>query len=227
MGYAHAPHEMLRYFLSVIMRLWGLPEWEPVPDDAKARIVEAVDAYAKIVHDSEPFEDIIGPLYMDMASRSKSRMMGQYFTPWEIARMTAMLNAGGNPLERHPQGIISVHDPACGSGVMLMAFANLVFQYGGAAGLLRLSVAGCDLDEYCARIAAVQLIANCNVHGFRLAEVRIVQGDSLLQKNMRLILHGTAPELMHHADRQNLFPENAQPVPANHPHPVQIELFAA
>lgn len=76
-GYRFRPHEMLGYFLSATMSLWGLPEWQPVPEDVQPQIVEAIETYADIVATQPPFMDVLGPLYMELGSRGARAQLGQ------------------------------------------------------------------------------------------------------------------------------------------------------
>lgn len=93
-GYRYRNHEMLGFFLSATMSLWGLPEWQSVPEDVQPKIAEAIDAYADIVAAQPPFMDVLGPLYMELGSRGARAQLGQYFTPWPIAEMMATISAG-------------------------------------------------------------------------------------------------------------------------------------
>lgn len=226
-GYRHRPHEMLGFFLSATMSLWGLPEWQPVPEVVKPAIAEAIEAYANIVGKLEPFTDVLGPLYMDLASRGARQQLGQYFTPWNIASMMAQMTAGDPPPDDGQ--LVRVCDPACGSGVMLLAFANHVITHWGEDGLKRLSVTGCDLDTYCARIMATQLIANCNVHQVQIGEVLVLRGNSLMPwQDMESVIHATAPNVPKIPPA--LAPERLRALSAaaqSHPDVMQLELFAA
>ncbi len=91
-GYRYRPHQMLNWFLDSTMALWGLPMRESVPEDISANIEEAIHAYGAIVHRQAPFQDVLGPLYMEMASHGAKQHLAQFFTPWSIARMLAMVN---------------------------------------------------------------------------------------------------------------------------------------
>lgn len=71
--------------------------------------------------------DFLGRLFM--ALELGSHWKGQYFTPWEVSRLMAEVSIGDSEslaaqVER--QGFITVSDPACGAGVMLIAFAEAV-----------------------------------------------------------------------------------------------------
>lgn len=226
-GYQFRPHEMLGFFLSATMDLWGLPQWRPVPKDVQPQITEAIEIYADLVAVEEPFMDIIGPVYMDLASRGARSQLAQFFTPWEIAEMMARMTVGEQPKDTH--ALHRVCDPACGSGVMLLAFANEVMKSWGEDSLRRLSVTGCDLDAYCARMFAVQFIANCNIHQIQLGEVLVFQGNSLLPwEGLETVLHATAPGIAGLPPPQA--PERLAALHAagqSHPDVVQLRLFAA
>lgn len=226
-GYRYRNHEMLGFFLSATMSLWGLPEWQSVPEDVQPKIAEAIDAYADIVAAQPPFMDVLGPLYMELGSRGARAQLGQYFTPWPIAEMMATISAGRPMPESN--GLIRACDPASGSGVMMLAFASEILTSHGPEGLLRLSVTGCDLDPYCARMFAVQAVANCNVHNVQLGESVVYRGNSLGPwEDLDVIIHATAPSVVKEPpafspDRLAALASAAR----SHPDVMQLELFAA
>lgn len=189
-GYRYRPHQMLSYFLSSTMALWGLPEWEPVPQDVQAQIFKAQNVYSELVATEEPFFDILGPLYMEMGSHGARAQLGQFFTPWNIATAMAMMSMAPAPDEP----ITRACDPTCGSGVMMLAFAAEALKQWGPERLQQLSITGVDLDGYCARMTAVQLIANCNIHRVRLGEILVMRGNSLMPwEDLDVIVHAHAP----------------------------------
>ncbi|WP_181376245.1 N-6 DNA methylase [Novimethylophilus kurashikiensis] len=191
MGYRYRPYEMLRYFLSGLRTLWGLPELDTVPEDASDAVVAGIEAYSELVSRSVPFEDILGPMYMELASHGSRQGLAQFFTPFPVASMMARMSMGD--LEAHDGGLIRVCDPACGSGVMLLAFLNAAWTDYGPSMLQRISVTGVDLDVICAHMTAVQLIANCNVHSLKLGELLVLRGNSLMPwEGMQVVAHGTA-----------------------------------
>ena len=69
-----------------------------------------------------PEQDFLGELYMRL--NLGNHWKGQFFTPYHVSRlMTEMLIE--NPLdELESKGFISVCDPTCGAGSMLIAAAN-------------------------------------------------------------------------------------------------------
>ena len=227
-GYRHAPHEMLSYFLSKIMTgLWGLPEWQTVPPEVSVKIDEAVSEYGNLVTALPPFSDILGPVYMEMRGKGSKQILGQFFTPWTVASMMSRMTAGERPAAQEGR-LIRICDPACGSGVMMLAFLNTVLSDWGPEYMRRISVTGCDLDAYCARMMAVQVLANCTQHGLTLGEVVVLRGNSLAPwDNMDTILYASAPEIEIIPARAPARLQALANAAATHPDMVQLDLFAA
>lgn len=73
--------------------------------------------------ETKPFADILGEYYLSIASHSSKQARGEFFTPPEISRLMAKIavdvdavKAAGKP--------ITVNEPACGSGGMMLALAE-------------------------------------------------------------------------------------------------------
>ena len=81
--------------------------------------------FAEIVTgmDENPDQDFLGELYM--ALELGNDHAGQFFTPYDICRAMAAMTFD-ETLEQKisEQGWVSVNDPACGAGALLLAFAN-------------------------------------------------------------------------------------------------------
>jgi len=82
-------------------------------------------AFAYLVNEMEgkPFTDILGEFYLEIASHSSKQARGEFFTPPTISKMMARMLYD---VERAKfKGIpITVNDPACGSGGMVLAVAQ-------------------------------------------------------------------------------------------------------
>lgn len=190
-GNRYSPAEMFRYFLSAVMEVWGFQPWYPTPVEARQRVIAAIGAYDGLVAKEEPFKDILGAVYAELSSKGGKQLLGQFFTPWNIAVM--MANFDPEPVSE-AQGRKVLSDPACGSGVMLLARANQILEKHGAEELYRWKFYGCDLDAICARMTAIQLAANCAVHRVEIGEILIVQGNTLAtSENKQVILHASSP----------------------------------
>ena len=106
-----------------------------------------------VVH--ERFEDILGPVYMELGSKWKKAGLGQYFTPWGVCLCLASLNFHGvKPSREEP---ISVNEPCVGSGALLLAARAAVAKEQGREALQWVHVSGQDIDPLCVEMSEVQL----------------------------------------------------------------------
>lgn len=100
---------------------------------------------------ADPYCDALGSAYMALGQGSKG--FGQYFTVKPVASCMAamMLHDSGSP-DRLERGM----EPTCGSGVMVLAAAEILAQRD------RLPIVWIcmDLDMTCCRMAAIQLYLN-------------------------------------------------------------------
>jgi type I restriction-modification system DNA methylase subunit len=80
--------------------------------------------FAEIVlaFEREGFVDALGEIYMILDFGDNRR--GQYFTPYNVSRMMGSMIADDPSDEIEQNGFISVADCCCGSGAMLIAFAQ-------------------------------------------------------------------------------------------------------
>jgi type I restriction-modification system DNA methylase subunit len=82
---------------------------------------------AKLVADLEKCadQDILGEVYQALSMNSK--VNAQYFTPYNISKMMAQMISEPKDFKDEPQ---IVNEPACGSGVNLIALANVMKEKG-------------------------------------------------------------------------------------------------
>lgn len=74
--------------------------------------------------EENPEQDFLGKLYMRFNLENKWH--GQFFTPWHVAELMAKMLVGDDLKEKiASNGYVSVNDPCCGAGCMLIAFANI------------------------------------------------------------------------------------------------------
>ncbi|HMP42435.1 MAG TPA: N-6 DNA methylase, partial [Roseiflexaceae bacterium] len=143
------------------------------------------------------WHDWLGQTYMALEIGNPHK--GQYFTPWEVARLMADVTYSPDRIHdrvkaalMHPDNVhgvamllagtlitdaakaeewflqnvlpaalpyiepVTVHDPACGSGVMLLAIASGVPWWANLAGIVQYS--GQDIDQTCVLMARAQLM---------------------------------------------------------------------
>ncbi|MBO0933919.1 N-6 DNA methylase [Fibrella aquatilis] len=107
--------------------------------------------------------DALGSYYEVLNSRGKSQWLGQFFTPPDVCDLMAMMTGADEKLTGQGQ---TIHDPACGSGRLLLAWQAI------APGNYTF---GADVDPICTRMTAV----NMALHG---CEGEAVCMDSLLME---------------------------------------------
>lgn len=73
--------------------------------------------------DRDPDQDFLGELFMALGLGNEWK--GQFFTPYDVCRAMASMTIGNDFEARiEKDGWVSVNDPACGAGALLIAFAN-------------------------------------------------------------------------------------------------------
>ena len=106
--------------------------------------------------EEDPEQDFLGSLYhyLDLQQEQK----GQFFTPYHICEFMSELQFAEDGKAGQPdgRGYISVSDPACGAGAMLIAFANVARKHGINYQKHVLFVAQ-DIDRTAAMMCYIQL----------------------------------------------------------------------
>jgi type I restriction-modification system DNA methylase subunit len=116
--------------------------------------------------EGEP-DDVLGTIYMEANMGSKAT--AQVFTPFSLSTMCARLAIDATKLPE--EGKITLNEPSCGGGGMIIAVAR-VLQQRGINYQRRLEVVAQDLDWRCVYMCYVQL----SLLGIRAL---VVQGDTL------------------------------------------------
>jgi hypothetical protein len=106
--------------------------------------------------------DILGDVYMEIASISRSKHFGQFFTPMHICEMMAKMQLGNieqliqeaNTKQRK----ITVCDPCVGSGAMHLGCKRVILQECGLQGLDAFAFYGMDIDKVCVNMCKIQMI---------------------------------------------------------------------
>lgn len=92
--------------------------------------LKAISAmFAEVVMGLErcPDQDFLGELFM--ALELGSNWHGQFFTPYSVCKAMSAMCWSDNTEKIKNQGWISVSDPACGAGALLIAFASECRQH--------------------------------------------------------------------------------------------------
>jgi len=121
--------------------------------------------------DVEPW-DALGQLYMELEVHNETA--GQFFTPPEISELMARLIHGEQFKRIESEPFITLHEPACGAGGMILAFVKLVIEQ-KANPAHKLWVEAWDIDRTVALMCYLQL-SLWNV------PAKIVVGNTLTQE---------------------------------------------
>lgn len=143
--------------------------WNSYPEEYQVLLPQLL-AVVIVAMDENPEQDFLGTLYHKLELHQQQK--GQFFTPYHISHLMAELQfIGTNPDELNADNYISVNDPACGAGAMLIAFANVAKNHGINYQKDVLFVAQ-DIDQTAALMCYIQLsLLGC--------PAVIIVGDSL------------------------------------------------
>lgn len=98
--------------------------------------------------------DILGQLYMELELSSNNS--GQFFTPSPIAQLMAKITHGNRLNMLEEKAFITLSEPACGAGGMVLAFAKEMIEHGYNPAD-RLWVQCVDIDRVASMMCYVQL----------------------------------------------------------------------
>jgi len=123
------------------------------PEDDQKRIFELMNITNSELS-SNPDQDFFGEIYnaLDLYSKAKA----QFFTPYNVSKMMSLMTFGNPMDEIREKGMISINDPCCGAGALLIAAANVCKEQGVDISRDTLFVAQ-DIDPVVAMMCYVQL----------------------------------------------------------------------
>ena len=87
--------------------------------------------YSELVEEiHKGFNDVLGSLFMELGLGSKHT--GQFFTPYHVAQATARVLFDSEQIDKQieERGYISLCEPSCGGGGMVIAFAEAMHKNG-------------------------------------------------------------------------------------------------
>lgn len=199
-------YELFRWMMEdVLADILKRPKTDVPTTEAMDTIAELSGLYAHCVFEA-PFDDVLGPMFMDIASHMHKKTGGIFFTPMHIARMMAKMMFAPSETNNNGQ-LVHCCDPASGSGVMMLATCQEVFETLGADSLKHYSLTCNDIEPTCSLMSATQLVANCFIHNAPVGEIIVYRGDALGDPaDLSVILHATSSHI----------PANDVP-PAMHP----------
>jgi hypothetical protein len=180
------------------------------------------------------FGDFLGSIYMSQGFGSSRA--GQFFTPYAVSSCIAQMNGAGDEYKRiiEEKGLITVQDPACGAGGMLIAVAEEVAKQGYHPGSC-VRFYGVDIDRDCFNMTYIQLsllgLQGIITHGNALSleeyEVRPTMGarlfDEWLAKQRQLSKIGKQLRKLFEADSAEPVESAGEPVNAQDNRPVETK----
>jgi type I restriction-modification system DNA methylase subunit len=118
--------------------------------------------------ETKPFEDILGGYYMEFALSMKGQQRnGEFHTPKHVCDLMAQIIMG-DPTSLPSEGVITVCEPACGSGAMILSAGQVC----PPEVRRRLRVTALDIS----RAACDMAFINTTLWGI---PTRIIHGNSL------------------------------------------------
>lgn len=119
--------------------------------------------------DEDPEQDFLGALFQEL--ELSSHWKGQFFTPYHLCRVMADMQTGDIVERVQENGYVTVNDPACGAGALLIAFANAA-RYRMVNYQERILFVAQDIDRTAALMCYIQLsLLGCPGH--------VIIGDTL------------------------------------------------
>lgn len=183
LSHRHSPYRVYSDFVEMSAIAFSNAVDKPQFEKREQRYFDIIKGYTKEELNTFPkmlgmltqhleagFNDVLGNVYHELELHNERA--GQYFTPYPICQMMAKLQANEGLHEIiAKKGFVSANDPACGSGAMIIALADEMYQQ-HVNYQQQLHVTVTDLDPHCVHMAYVQF-SLLNIPGV------VVHGNSL------------------------------------------------
>lgn len=117
----------------------------------------------------EKHQDFLGQIFSNLNLGNSNK--GQFFTPYHVSKMMAEINFIDLKNEIDNKGFITLAEPCCGSGGMIIAYAETMKEKGYNY-QHQLYVESVDIDEICFKMTYIQL----SLYGI---PAKVVRGDSI------------------------------------------------
>jgi hypothetical protein len=125
---------------------------------SKQELENFVEAFSNVVLGlEEKPDDLLGTVFHKLELHNKWK--GQFFTPIHISRAMAEMTLGdGEAMQKHidDKGYITVCEPTCGSGVMVIAMSE-VMKKNGLNPQSQMFAVCTDIDLKCVHMTHIQL----------------------------------------------------------------------
>lgn len=116
--------------------------------------VTLVNAFEENITSGSGPEDVLGPVFHELELHNEYN--GQFFTPQSLSDMMSAATEGNCKKTIEEKGYVSICEPTCGSGVMVLSFAKSMMsaKYNYSQQLV---VSATDIDIKCVHMAYLQL----------------------------------------------------------------------
>ena len=125
----------------------------------------------------EKHQDFLGCVYMKLNLGNVAT--GQFFTPYHVSKMMAEICFVDIEKQLEERDFITLSEPCCGSGAMIIAYAQTLKEQGYNY-QNQLFVEAVDIDELCFLMTYLQL----SLYGI---PARVMLGDTLAWKFQRVL----------------------------------------
>ena len=176
---SRSPHEVFKDFLTLSAYSLAQPFYRSEEIELKYKYIsskytkEQAEEFPKLLAFlvsalEKQHQDFLGEVFMQM--NLGNAVNGQYFTPYRVSKMMSKLT--GIHVKKYANSeIMTLCEPCCGSGAMIIAFAECLLEqdinYQHC-----LYVEATDIDEMCYKMAYIQL----SLLGI---PAKVIWGDSL------------------------------------------------
>lgn len=204
----HRPVEVFRTFcqlaaccLSMGQReneyLQEIKRWKP---SEQKLFAEAFGLLVNEMEEGKPYADLLGPLYMEWGGGSN----GEFYTPWDVCRLMAKVTVGDlDPNRWRP---LTINEPCCGSGSMILATASH-FKESGLNPTHKMLVTAQDVSAHACNMCFVNL-------ALWMIPARVICGNTL-SLEVRHVWHTPAWSIAYTPELQMLeiLEQLTQPLP--------------
>jgi type I restriction-modification system DNA methylase subunit len=221
----HGLDETFRTFLTLSFCTLSVGQREAMYlAEAKRWKKEHLSIFAETFHalysemEHHPYQDLLGDIHMHLMSPKSKQYSGEYYTPQNICLMMAKLILGEAPHEN----VTKIHEPACGSGRMILAVAE-VFANDFKRPPTQLRVQAWDTS----RTAVMMTFINTTLWGI---PCHVFHGDTLRLKvhaeysNFHTLLYPFPREEANHEQQNDPKPDSAKVITLGKGHE-QLNLF--
>lgn len=186
-------------------KITKIPEPKNITPKEKEIISSIIEEIAKAYANSEPFSDILTELYGKVLNYS----LGQHMTPPDIAEVLPALMDTENQIgeKLNSQNTISVFDPACGTGGLILGKCRYILKKYGKDAFSRIDFFANDIDQKMCIATVANLELNSLIHQIPYNQLTVYNENALITDydNDTEPFYLIIPDLMRHRKTRMLY----------------------